>query len=281
MVLVQGQLVEADARHGLADELARAGTGQQKLREGLAVAGGHAAAAADKVLNEAAAQAVAQGQRLRGQIGKIDDLHAAVAQHLCKAVMLRLRAAQVGNVVKQKALHRIGDELLQLPAGALQQDFLQRADFASHINGHADRSSYQKFLSLPLILLSVSRFFSKRNSFSAAILSVLRISMQEIQQNADKFLQLPAPCFSTVFQSPVFPKKYPSRRIWERHKYSQKFFSERRRIQTAEKRYSRSFGGKSVIGTKGPAEQFHQAVWISCSSSPIALMTVSNIGTSP
>ena len=32
---------------------------------------------------------------------------------------------------------------------------------------------------------------------------------------------------------------------------------------------------------KGPAEQFHQAVWISCSSSPIALMTVSNIGTSP
>lgn len=139
--------------------------------------------------------------------------------------MLCLRAAQVGNVVKQKALHRIGDELLQLPAGALQQDFLQRADFASHINGHADRSSYQKFLSLPLILLSVSRFFSKRNSFSAAILSVLRISMQEIQQNADKFLQLPAPCFSTVFQSPVFPKKCPSRRIWERHKYSQKFFA--------------------------------------------------------
>lgn len=232
VVLVQGQLVEADARHGLADELARVGAGQQKLREGLAVAGGHAAAAADKVLNEAAAQAVAQGQRLRGQIGKIDDLHAAVAQHLRKAVMLRLRAAQVGNVVKQKALHRIGDELLQLPAGALQQDFLQRADFASHINGHADRSSYQKFLSLPLILLSVSRFFSKRNSFSAAILSVLRISMQEIQQNADKFLQLPAPCFSTVFQSPVFPKKCPSRRIWERHKYSQKLFSERRRVLT-------------------------------------------------
>lgn len=98
VVLVQGQLVEADARHGLADELARVGAGQQKLREGLAVAGGHAAAAADKVLNEAAAQAVAQGQRLRGQIGKIDDLHAAVAQHLRKAVMLRLRAAQVGNV---------------------------------------------------------------------------------------------------------------------------------------------------------------------------------------
>ena len=81
VVLVQGQLVEADARHGLADELACVGAGQQKLREGLAVAGGHAAAAADKVLNEAAAQAVAQGQRLRGQIGKIDDLHAAVAQH--------------------------------------------------------------------------------------------------------------------------------------------------------------------------------------------------------
>ena len=98
VVLVQGQLVEADARHGLADELARVGAGQQKLREGLAVAGGHAAAAADKVLNEAAAQAVAQGQRLRGQIGKIDDLHAAVAQHLRKAVMLCLRAAQVGNV---------------------------------------------------------------------------------------------------------------------------------------------------------------------------------------
>ena len=144
VVLVQGQLVEADARHGLADELARVGAGQQKLREGLAVAGGHAATRRIKSTKRRRRLSLRANVSAARSV-KIDDLHAAVAQHLRKAVMLCLRAAQVGNVVKQKALHRIGDELLQLRPNRCSRTFFSGRTSLLTSMAMPDRSSYQNF----------------------------------------------------------------------------------------------------------------------------------------
>ena len=190
--------------------------------------------------------------------------------------MLRLRAAQV--IDQQKALHRIGTSCSSSQRfGAL--------DVASHINGHADRSSYQKFLELPLILLSVSRFFSKRNSFSAAILSVLRISCKKSNKMRDKFLHAPGTVFPLFSQSPVFPKNAPPTESGRAHKYSQKFFSERKRVQTAKNGTADHLEERASFEPawrKGPAEQFHQAVSSTLLFQfPNCVMTVSNIGTSP
>ena len=90
----------------------------------------------DEILNKAALERLILLQRLGGKLGKIHDLHAVFPQRLRKAVVLRLCAVEVGNVVKKQTFQRIGHELLQLMAGPLQQYLFQRSNLTSYVNSH-------------------------------------------------------------------------------------------------------------------------------------------------
>ena len=137
---VEGKLVKAHAGHGLFDQRRLARQREQQLRQRLAVAHSRAAAAIDEIDDELLLQALVLRQRLRRQLGEVDHLDAVVAQRLGEGIVLLLRAAQIGDVVKQQALQRVRNELLQLRTGAVQQDALQRHDLAFDLNGHANPS---------------------------------------------------------------------------------------------------------------------------------------------
>ena len=131
-----GQLVKADTGHGLADQLPGRGQGEQHLCQLLPVAVCHTAAAVDEILHEPPPERVAALQRLGRQVRQVDDLDALLPQSAGKGVMLGLGAAKIGDVVKEKLLHGVGYQLLQLAAGAMQQHFFQRTDLTADVNSH-------------------------------------------------------------------------------------------------------------------------------------------------
>ena len=145
-VLVVRQLVKADARHRFFDQCVCVRQREQQLGQLLAVVFRDAAAHADKIGDEPLAQLDALRDGLGGQLRQVADLHALLAQNVGKGVMLRLRAAQVGNIVKEQTLQSVRNKLLQLAAGALEKDFFQRANLALHLNCHTDASSQNKNL---------------------------------------------------------------------------------------------------------------------------------------
>ena len=116
-----GQLVKADTGHSLADQLPGCGQGEQNLRQLLPVAVGDTAAAVDEIRHKLPAKRIIALQRLGRQLGKVDDLNTLLLQGAGKGIVLRLCAAEIGNVVKEKLLQRVGHQLLQFAAGALQQ----------------------------------------------------------------------------------------------------------------------------------------------------------------
>ena len=134
------QLVEADAGHGLEDQLVRRRQGQQHLGQRVTIAVSDCAAAADEILDEALLERLALRQRLRREGGQIDHLDAVFAQHLGEPVVLLLRAVEVRDVVKEQPLQRVRHELLELAARALQQHLLQLANFTFHTNRHTFHS---------------------------------------------------------------------------------------------------------------------------------------------
>ena len=116
-----GQLVKADTGHSLADQLPGCGQREQHLRQLLPVAVGDTATAVDEICHKLPAKRIIILQRLGGQLGKVDDLYTMLLQGAGKGIVFRLCAAEIGNVIKEKLLHRVGHQLLQLTAGALQQ----------------------------------------------------------------------------------------------------------------------------------------------------------------
>ena len=128
--------------------------GQQIFCQRLTVAARAAARLFDDVLNKRLAQRRLARQNLCRQSVEINDLRPVFAQKLRKAVMLLLRAVQKRNVVKQKLLHRLRAQVLELPPRALQKDPSERSNFACHMNRHGASSSgvfspvYQIFLSI-------------------------------------------------------------------------------------------------------------------------------------
>ena len=148
---MERQLVKAHAHHSLENKAAGIRKVQQQLCQRLPVAVGNATTAVDEIIHELPAQRVALRQRLCRQLGQIQNTNALFSKHVRKAVMLRLRALKIWDVVKEQALHGIGCKLLQFAARPVQQHGAKLADLAFYIDCHANS---------PLILILTLFFYS-------------------------------------------------------------------------------------------------------------------------
>ena len=72
----------------------------------------------------------------RQKVGVKINENANLQIFLREAVMLLLRGVEIGNIVEEQLLHRIGAEMLQLSAGTLEQDPFERSDLAFDTNWH-------------------------------------------------------------------------------------------------------------------------------------------------
>ena len=73
---------------------------------------------------------LAAGDGIDHQVREVHHLHPLLAQALGEGIVLLLRLPQVGDVVKQQPLQILRHQVLQLSAGAVQQDLFQPPDLA-------------------------------------------------------------------------------------------------------------------------------------------------------
>ena len=94
------------------------------------------AALLHKLAHKALAQRGVVFQRLCHELLQVDDLRALLPQDVGKGIVLGLREGEVGDIVEQQPLEFLRHQMLQLFAGAVQQDFFQRPDLTCHTDSH-------------------------------------------------------------------------------------------------------------------------------------------------
>jgi len=82
---------------------------------------------------------------------QVAHLHPLFLQRFRKQVMLALRAAEVGDIIKEHPAQVGRGQLLKLGAGTMEQDFLQRPGFTVHSYRHAYPPLIFMCTTLPLL----------------------------------------------------------------------------------------------------------------------------------
>ena len=121
-------LLQGDALHGLLHQGLAGEMAAQIVRQPVLPAAGADAALLQPLVQERLRQLRVQIQDLGHQVLQIHDLHAVFPQGAGKGVVLLLRHAQIGDIVKQELLQPVRSQIQQFPAGAVQQHLSQLAD---------------------------------------------------------------------------------------------------------------------------------------------------------
>ena len=109
----------------------------QKIGEqGLLVALGHGAALLDEGAQKGQAKRRAMVQGFGHERREVFYRHAVLPKQGGKAVVLLLGAGKVWDVVKQQPPHGARHQMLQFPAGPVEQDGFQGRGLAKNLNGH-------------------------------------------------------------------------------------------------------------------------------------------------
>ena len=109
----------------------------QKIGEqGLLVALGHGAALLDEGAQEGQAKRRAMVQGFGHERREVFYRHAVLPKQGGEAVVLLLGAGKVRDVVKQQPPHGARHQMLQFPAGPVEQDGFKGGDLAENLDGH-------------------------------------------------------------------------------------------------------------------------------------------------
>ena len=138
LVRVTGQVLQVDALHGFQHQLLAGRDAVQVVIDDVVVLCRTDAGLLDELTQELLPDLSADVKHLGHQVLEINHLNTIVTQHLREGIMFLLGHFQIGNIVKQQFLKRVGCQVEQFTSGTVQQNLLQRLYLTSNMNTSHD-----------------------------------------------------------------------------------------------------------------------------------------------